>query len=153
MASSLFNKYPFDLPTEAFSFDLFRQAFAAVQASIVHLQGMPLAKRFALVPLGPPLLQYSSTCKVWLRRVCVCGEVWACVSGVVQGGVLVCVYVQVTRNLITGAGHYHNLLAHVGLEHECVWGTRSSAIYYACRCKRKVWTQYLTIPIRRANGA
>lgn len=64
MASSLFNKYPFDLPTEAFTFDLFRQAFAAVQASIVHLQGVPLAKRFALVPLGPPLLQYSSTCKV-----------------------------------------------------------------------------------------
>jgi hypothetical protein len=38
MAGSLFNKYPFDLPTEAFSFDLFKQAFAAVQASIVHLQ-------------------------------------------------------------------------------------------------------------------
>lgn len=66
MAGSLFNKYPFDLPTEAFSFDLFKQAFAAVQASIVHLQGVPLAKRFALVPLGPPLLQYSSTCKAML---------------------------------------------------------------------------------------
>jgi hypothetical protein len=25
MAGSLFNKYPFDLPSEAFSFDLFRQ--------------------------------------------------------------------------------------------------------------------------------
>lgn len=63
MAGSLFNKYPFDIPTEAFSFDLFKQAFTAVQASIVHLQGVPLAQRFALVPLGPPLLSYSSTCK------------------------------------------------------------------------------------------
>jgi hypothetical protein len=41
-----------------------RQAFAAVQASIVHLQGMPLARRFALVPLGPPLLSYSSSSRV-----------------------------------------------------------------------------------------
>ena len=40
------------------------QAFSAVQASIVHLQGVPLSKRFALVPLGPPLLSYSSTAKV-----------------------------------------------------------------------------------------
>ena len=40
------------------------QAFAAVQASVVHLQGVPLSKRFALVPLGPPLLSYSSTSKV-----------------------------------------------------------------------------------------
>ena len=39
------------------------QAFAAVQASVVHLQGVPLSKRFALLPLGPPLLTYSSTCK------------------------------------------------------------------------------------------
>jgi histone-lysine N-methyltransferase SETD3 len=42
----------------------FKQAFAAVQASIVHLQGVALARRFALVPLGPPLLSYSSTAKV-----------------------------------------------------------------------------------------
>ena len=40
------------------------QAFAAVQASVVHLQGVSLAKRFALVPLGPPCLTYSSTSKV-----------------------------------------------------------------------------------------
>ena len=45
---------------------LFVQAFAAVQASVVHLQGVPLSKRFALVPLGPPLLSYSSTSKVSL---------------------------------------------------------------------------------------
>lgn len=42
------------------------QAFAAVQASVVHLQGVPLSKRFALVPLGPPCLTYSSTSKVSL---------------------------------------------------------------------------------------
>ena len=64
MAGSLFNRYPFDIPTEAFSFKLFKQAFAAVQASVVHLQGVAPVKRFALVPLGPPLLSYSSTCKV-----------------------------------------------------------------------------------------
>ncbi len=42
------------------------QAFAAVQASCVHLQGVPYARRFALVPMGPPLLTYSSTCKAIL---------------------------------------------------------------------------------------
>eukprot|EP00775_Hariotina_reticulata_P013147 gene13147-13277_t len=67
MAGSLFNRYPFDIPSEAFSFLRFKQAFAAVQASIVHLQGVPLARRFALVPLGPPLLSYSSTCKATFK--------------------------------------------------------------------------------------
>jgi histone-lysine N-methyltransferase SETD3 len=33
---------------------------------VVHLQGVAPAKRFALVPMGPPLLSYSSTCKVRL---------------------------------------------------------------------------------------
>ncbi|MEW5305765.1 MAG: hypothetical protein WDW36_008284 [Sanguina aurantia] len=67
MAGSMFNKYPFDIPTEAFSFDLFKQAFAAVQASLVHLQGVAPARRFSLVPLGPPLLSYSTTCKAMLQ--------------------------------------------------------------------------------------
>ena len=124
MASSLFKRYPFDLPSEAFSFDRFKQAFAAVQASIVHLQvhetvaatgaksipfilvysgftpsqyfhfgqaiycillspicppypachlfifdlqGVSVGKRFTLVPLGPPLLSYSSTSKAMLQ--------------------------------------------------------------------------------------
>ncbi|GAX79600.1 hypothetical protein CEUSTIGMA_g7041.t1 [Chlamydomonas eustigma] len=67
MASSLFKRYPFDIPTEAFPFERFRQAFAAVQASIVHLQGVSVGKRFALVPLGPPLLSYSSTSKAMLQ--------------------------------------------------------------------------------------
>lgn len=30
--------YPFDIPSEAFTFLRFKQAFAAIQASIVHLQ-------------------------------------------------------------------------------------------------------------------
>lgn len=67
MAGSLFKNYPYDIPTEAFSLTLFTQAFATVQASIVHLQDVPLSKRFALVPLGPPLLSYSSTSKAMLK--------------------------------------------------------------------------------------
>jgi len=62
MASALFNKYPFDPPTEAFSFDVFKQAFCAVQASVVHLRGadVPMSQRFAIVPMGPPMCQYKS---------------------------------------------------------------------------------------------
>lgn len=45
------------------------QAFAAVQSSVVHLQGVPVSQRFALVPLGPPLLTYSPTAKVGLRGI------------------------------------------------------------------------------------
>ena len=37
---------------------------------MVHLQGVPLSKRFALVPLGPPLLTYSSTCKACAWECC-----------------------------------------------------------------------------------
>ena len=67
MGSSLFRNYPFELPTEQFSFEVFKQAFAAIQGSVVHLQGVELSRRFALVPLGPPLLAYSSTCKAVLK--------------------------------------------------------------------------------------
>lgn len=67
MGSSLFKNYPFELPTEQFSFEVFKQAFAAIQGSVVHLQGVELSRRFALVPLGPPLLGYSSTCKAVLK--------------------------------------------------------------------------------------
>jgi len=75
MAGSLFHNYPWDIPTEAFSLKLFTQAFAAVQASVVHLQGVPLSKRFALVPLGPPCLAYSSTSKAMLKYEPESGEV------------------------------------------------------------------------------
>ncbi|RMZ54851.1 hypothetical protein APUTEX25_000368 [Auxenochlorella protothecoides] len=67
MAGSLFNQYPYDIPTEQFTPEVFRQAFAAVQSCVVHLQGVPLSQRFALVPLGPPLLTYSSTASAMLR--------------------------------------------------------------------------------------
>lgn len=32
-------------------------------------QGVSLARRFALVPLGPPLLAYKSNCKAMLKAV------------------------------------------------------------------------------------
>eukprot|EP00271_Cylindrocystis_brebissonii_P021839 TRINITY_DN8071_c1_g1_i1.p1 TRINITY_DN8071_c1_g1~~TRINITY_DN8071_c1_g1_i1.p1 ORF type:complete len:547 (-),score=89.83 TRINITY_DN8071_c1_g1_i1:824-2464(-) len=66
MAGSLFKQYPFDIPTEAFPFQIFKQAFVAIQACVVHLQGVSLARRFALVPLGPPLLAYKSNCRAML---------------------------------------------------------------------------------------
>ncbi|KAL1206031.1 Ribulose-1,5 bisphosphate carboxylase/oxygenase large subunit N-methyltransferase [Cardamine amara subsp. amara] len=69
MAGSLFQQYPFDIPTEAFSFEIFKQAFAAIQSCVVHLQNVGLARRFALVPLGPPLLAYCSNCKAMLTAV------------------------------------------------------------------------------------
>jgi hypothetical protein len=67
LSGALFSNYPFEVPTEQFSVDRFIQAFTAVQSSIVHLQGVALSKRFALVPMGPPLMQYSSTCKGLLQ--------------------------------------------------------------------------------------
>ncbi|KAI4348280.1 hypothetical protein L6164_009017 [Bauhinia variegata] len=69
MAGSLFQQYPFDIPTEAFPFEIFKQAFVAVQSCVVHLQKVSLARRFALVPLGPPLLAYRSNCKAMLTAV------------------------------------------------------------------------------------
>ncbi|KAK7855652.1 uncharacterized protein LOC111992538 [Quercus suber] len=69
MAGSLFQQYPYDIPTEAFSFEIFKQAFVAVQSCVVHLQKVSLARRFALVPLGPPLLAYRSNCKAMLTAV------------------------------------------------------------------------------------
>ena len=67
MGSALFRNYPFEMPTEQFSFDVFLQAFAAIQGSIVHLQGVEPSMRFALVPLGPPLLAYSSKSKALIK--------------------------------------------------------------------------------------
>lgn len=65
-ASALFSRYPFDMPSESLPFSVFLSAFAAVQASTVHLQGVPSSRRFALVPLGPPLLSYSASCRAML---------------------------------------------------------------------------------------
>ncbi|KAL3723005.1 hypothetical protein ACJRO7_035227 [Eucalyptus globulus] len=69
MAGSLFQQYPYDIPTEAFPFEIFKQAFVAIQSCVVHLQKVSLARRFALVPLGPPLLTYRSNCKAMLTAV------------------------------------------------------------------------------------
>ncbi|KAK6913000.1 Rubisco LSMT, substrate-binding domain [Dillenia turbinata] len=69
MAGSLFQQYPYDIPTEAFPFEIFKQAFVAVQSCVVHLQKVSLARRFTLVPLGPPLLAYRSNCKAMLTAV------------------------------------------------------------------------------------
>ncbi|XP_026402639.1 ribulose-1,5 bisphosphate carboxylase/oxygenase large subunit N-methyltransferase, chloroplastic-like [Papaver somniferum] len=66
MSGSLFQQYPYDIPTEAFPYEIFKQAFVAVQSCVVHLQKVSLARRFALVPLGPPLLAYKSNCKAML---------------------------------------------------------------------------------------
>lgn len=61
MASSLFDRYPYDPPTGEFSFETFLQAFCAVQASVVHLrgEGVEPSQRFAVVPLGPPVLRWT----------------------------------------------------------------------------------------------
>ncbi|KAM2107159.1 hypothetical protein ACFX1Q_024169 [Malus domestica] len=69
MAGSLFQQYPYDSPTEAFPFEIFKQAFVAVQSCVVHLQKVSLAQRFALVPLGPPLLAYGSNCRAMLTAI------------------------------------------------------------------------------------
>ncbi|CAI8594018.1 unnamed protein product [Vicia faba] len=54
MSGSLFQQYPYDIPTEAFPFEIFKQAFAAVQSCVVHLQNVSLARRFA--PAGDPIV-------------------------------------------------------------------------------------------------
>jgi len=65
LSQKLNDLYPFDPPTQCFSFETFKQAFAAVQESVVHLRDpiLPIAKRFALIPLGAPNLSWSSTSK------------------------------------------------------------------------------------------
>lgn len=67
LASAFFSRYPFDAPSQVFTEANFISAYCAVQAAVVHLMGVPPALRFALVPLGPPLLQYSATSKAVLR--------------------------------------------------------------------------------------
>lgn len=86
MAGSLFKHYPYEIPTEQFSLDVFKQAFVAIQASVVHLQGVPVSKRFALVPLGPPLLNYSSTAKAMLQYDAKSQEVQLVVDRAYQPG-------------------------------------------------------------------
>ncbi|OEL36364.1 hypothetical protein BAE44_0002616 [Dichanthelium oligosanthes] len=50
MAGSLFQQYPFDIPTEAFPFEIFKQAFVAVQSCVVHLQNLKLCRLYRCGP-------------------------------------------------------------------------------------------------------
>ena len=36
--AGILQQYPYDIPTEAFPFEIFKQAFVAVQSCVVHLQ-------------------------------------------------------------------------------------------------------------------
>ena len=40
-----------------------------IALNVVTFQNVSLARRFALVPLGPPLLSYKSNCKAMLKAV------------------------------------------------------------------------------------
>ena len=73
MAGSLFDKYPYDLPTQQFSFKTFLGAFAAVQSSVVHLQGVGTSRRFALCPLAPPLARWDPRSRAMMRGKCAPG--------------------------------------------------------------------------------
>ncbi|XP_034209166.1 actin-histidine N-methyltransferase isoform X2 [Prunus dulcis] len=83
-------QYPYDSPTEAFPFEIFKQAFVAVQSCVVHLQKVSLAQRFALVPLGPPLLAYRSNCKAMLTATD--GAVQLVVDRPYKAGESICVW-------------------------------------------------------------
>ena len=67
MSGSLFDAYPYDLPTQQFSFRTFLGAFAAVQANVLHMQGVGTSRRFALVPLAAPLARWDPQSRAMLR--------------------------------------------------------------------------------------
>jgi len=65
MAGSLFQQYPFDIPTEAFPFEIFKQAFVAVQSCVVHLQVTCCG-----MDLGYYLYKYcSGTCFLYISFI------------------------------------------------------------------------------------
>jgi hypothetical protein len=73
MAGSLFNRQPFAPPTEQFSWPVFKQAFTAVQSSVVHLQGVPLgcvAAGLAGAPDAPRPCAARLACKASLLAAC-----------------------------------------------------------------------------------
>lgn len=41
----ILQQYPYDIPTEAFPFEIFKQAFVAVQSCVVHLQVDTLSEK------------------------------------------------------------------------------------------------------------
>jgi hypothetical protein len=51
-------QYPFDVPTEAFPFEIFKQAFVAVQSCVVHLQVLCCAFDFRFSNMVPEHLIY-----------------------------------------------------------------------------------------------
>ena len=65
-----------------------------MQASVVHLQGVPTSMRFALVPMGPPLLSYSSDCRALVR--------WEPSSGSSESGSKGSVVLDVDRDVRKG---------------------------------------------------
>ena len=58
-------QYPFDIPTEAFPFEIFKQAFVAVQSCVVHLQVTCCG-----MDLGYYLYKYcSGTCFLYISFI------------------------------------------------------------------------------------
>ncbi|CAN6992691.1 unnamed protein product [Brassica oleracea var. botrytis] len=69
MAGSLFQVFWLLPKTSAFLFFCMECGERSIQSCVVHLQNVSLARRFALVPLGPRLLAYCSNCKAMLTAV------------------------------------------------------------------------------------
>ncbi|RZC57981.1 hypothetical protein C5167_005276 [Papaver somniferum] len=101
-----FSQYPYDIPTEAFPCEIFKQAFVAVQSCVVHLQKVNLARRFALVPLGPPLLAYKSNCKAMLTAVE--GDVQLMVDRPYKAGEPIFIWYGPQASLSTEDPQYHD---------------------------------------------
>uniref|UniRef100_M8CH47 Rubisco LSMT substrate-binding domain-containing protein n=1 Tax=Aegilops tauschii TaxID=37682 RepID=M8CH47_AEGTA len=78
MAGSLFKQYPFDVPTEAFPFEIFKQAFVAVQSCVVHLQDLNKVSGIKKKKKGIP--NWAKTGPIWSSR----SAHWARLSGTVN---------------------------------------------------------------------
>lgn len=61
MFHPLSQQYPYDIPTEAFSFEIFKQAFVAVQSCVVHLQ-VSLYKAFFTSETPRIILLFYTLC-------------------------------------------------------------------------------------------
>ena len=66
MGGSLFKNYPYDIPTEAFSFEIFKQAFAAIQVGGCRSWSSRSARSLAvlwvndlIMPLGLDLASFA----------------------------------------------------------------------------------------------
>lgn len=63
-------RYPFDIPSEAFTFTRFKQAFAAIQASIVHLQVCVCVQRYQKMPESSSLRARVGACAEGCVHAC-----------------------------------------------------------------------------------